>query len=193
VIFSQGCYVVCKAWGQRRHQHSGPCKEREKGDVKQTARSLRTESKHYCDWLYLLKSKNFILLHFLFNCAANSQYMAVALVANNILLALLVRKRHQTLIPSILFLVFLPFLGGWVLWFIQDSQGFIIKREHNEVWGWTYKHLPWSLGVSVSATWSCFHLLPHFEECSPGVTVPSVSEWMSTCLGTSWDIFYFNY
>jgi hypothetical protein len=76
-----------------------------------------------------------------------------------------------------LFLVFLPFGGRGVLWFIYDWHGFIINREHNEVWGWTYKHLPWSLGMSISATWSCFHLLPHFEECSPSVTVWSV--WVS--------------
>jgi hypothetical protein len=59
--------------------------------------------------------------------------MVVALVANNILLALLVRKRHQTLSFFILFLVFLPFGGRGVLWFIYDWQGFIIKREYNEI------------------------------------------------------------
>jgi hypothetical protein len=44
------------------------------------------------------------------------------LVTNNILLALLVRKRHQTLNPFILFLVFLHFGGRGVLWFIYDWQ-----------------------------------------------------------------------
>ncbi len=128
---------------------------------------VHSKNKYYCDWLF--KSKNLYSFASYFNHATNGQYTVVALVVNNILLALLVRKRHQTLNLFILFLVFLPFWGRGLLWFIYDWQGFIIKREHNEIWGWTYKHLSWSLRVLVNATWSCFHLLPHFEECSLGV------------------------
>jgi len=60
--------------------------------------------------LIIFKSKNFIFLLLILTVQpTNGQYMIVALVVNNILLALLVRKRHQTLNPFILFFVFFTF------------------------------------------------------------------------------------
>ncbi len=160
---------------------------REKGDVKQTACSLRTENKYYCDWLYLCSKTLFFC--FLFNRAANGQYTAVALVANNILLALLVRKRHQTLILSILFLVFLPSRGRcfglFMIGKVSSSRESIMRFEDgpintfHEVWG--------CQSMQLEIVFICFHILRNVHY------VWLCEVWASTCLKTSRDISNFNY
>jgi hypothetical protein len=83
---------------------------------------------------------------FYFNRVANGQYTIVALVANNILLALLVKKKHQTLNPFILFFVFLPFggrgyFGLFMIGRVSSSRESIMRFEDgpintsHEVWG----------------------------------------------------------
>jgi hypothetical protein len=64
--------------------------------------------------------------------------MAVALVANNILLAFFVKKRHQTLNLFILFLLFRPFGGGgcfglFMIGKVSSSRKSIMRFEDGPI------------------------------------------------------------